>query len=175
MNQDDMKHTLTHGITGLLVGAVGTATSLLPQIEQWLRILVLLLSVAATGLSVWKLWRGRNGNDTQGKVMLPFWVMLLAIVICVAITGGCSQPAPAVPQSAPPREMIVGMTTVRGSDGQLYRLVKRGRDAGPGSVSEVDLWQPMGSAGPGLPAYSRRLQSASDTSDPIFTKAGVLE
>ena len=76
MNQDDMKHTLTHGITGLLVGAVGTATSLLPQIEQWLRILVLLLSVIATGLSVWKLWRGRNqGSGDRDKVASPVWVM----------------------------------------------------------------------------------------------------
>lgn len=171
MNQDDIRYNATHGGLGLFVGAIGTITSLLPQIEQWLRIIVLLLSLVATALSVWKLWRGRKGGD--GGAAMPAWTMVLAVFLCVILFSACS---PAGPVGTPvPVESVEMVTTVRASDGKLYRLVRKARASEPGSVSEVDQWQPLGAAGQGLPVYTRRLQSASDTSDPIMIKAGVLE
>lgn len=168
MNPDDFRHNAFHGTFGLLAGAIGAVTSFLPQIEQWLRIMVLLASLVATCLSVWKLLKGKRSAKTGSS--LPAWTVLLAVVLCFVCVAmvGCS-PAP----SAKPRTEQV--TTVRGSDGRVYRLVKRGVDAGPGKVSTVDEWQPVGQGGIGQPVYSRRLQSASDGSDPIFIKMGVLE
>lgn len=169
---DDARHTLTHGGFGLSVGMIGAVTSLLPQIEQWLRIIVLLLSLVATVLSIWKLWRGRKGGEGPGASM-PAWTAIIALLLCVIFFAACSPSGPVgTPVPVESREMH---TTVRASDGNIYRLVRKAREAAPGSVSEVDLWQPLGAAGQGLPAYTRRLQSASDTSDPIMIKAGVLE
>jgi hypothetical protein len=150
---------------------LGTITSLLPAIEQWLRLMVLLLSLIATALSVWKLWRGRKDGDRKTGVQMPA-VVFIACVLCAVILSACS---PSGPRATPVPEEVQDQTTVRASDGQIYRLVRKGRDAGPGLVSEVDLWQPVRQAGQGLPVYTRRLQSASDASDPIMTKAGVLE
>lgn len=168
---DDARHTLTHGGLGLSVGMIGAVTSLLPQIEQWLRIIVLLLSLVATVLSIWKLWRGRK--DSNPGASMPAWTVVLALLLCVILFVACSPSGPVgTPVPVESKEMV---TTVRASDGQLYRLVRKASESAPGSVSEVDLWQPLGAAGQGLPVFTRRLQSASDTSDPVMTKAGVLE
>lgn len=175
MNADEFRHTTFHGTFGLLAGAIGAVTSYLPQIEAWLRILVMLASLVATLLSVWKLLKGKKAAKNGGTagVSLPAWTLPLALILCfvVVVIVGCS-PAPTAP---PPSAQVAESTTVRGADGRLYRLVKRGVDAGPGKVSSVDEWQPVGHGGIGQPVYSRRLQATWDNSDPIFIKVGVLE
>lgn len=169
---EDAKHTLTHGGLGLSVGMIGTITSMLPAIEQWLRLMVLLLSLIATGLSVWKLWRGRKGGD--GGTSMPWWTMALAVA-SILLLPGCATSAPRDTPAHQTAAMVEHRTTVRGFDGRIFRLVRKGRNAGYGTVSEADLWQPVGATGQGLPVYTRQLQLASDTSDPIFTSAGVLK
>lgn len=97
----------------------------------------------------------------------------IGLLLCLVLFAACSPSGPVgTPVPVESREMV---TTVRASDGQLYRLVRKARPSEPGIVSEVDQWQPLGAAGQGLPVYTRRLQAASDTSDPVMTKAGVLE
>jgi hypothetical protein len=175
MNPDEFRHNAFHGTFGLLAGAIGAVTSFLPQIEQWLRILVLLASLVATCLSVWKLLKGKRSTKTGSS--LPTWTFLLAVVLCFVCVAmaGCSPAPSAKPTTVQVSEVTEQVTSVRGSDGRVYRLVKRGVDAGPGKVSTVDEWQPVGEGGIGKPVYARRLQATWDGSDPIFIKVGVLE
>ena len=81
---------------------------------------------------------------------------LLALFLLVC---GCSKEPSAVPT-----------VVIVGNDGQAYTLVELGKDRGAGSVSEVDLWQVVGKIGTNHTYYTKRLQSANDTSPPIFTK-----
>lgn len=179
MHDHDMRHTVAHGASAFSLGVIGAITSFLPQIEQWLRVLLLLLSVVATTISVWKLIRGvrRKGHD-DGAAM-PAWTALAAILLCFMVGSvftACT-PANTPPSASPPAPAVEEkevLTTVRGSDGRLYRLIRKARPAAAGEVADFDLWQPLGQAGSGLPAYTRQLQVPGSSGDPVFTRVGDL-
>lgn len=172
---NDTKHTLLHGGIAVMAGVVGTAASLLPQIEQILRILVLLLTVVATALSIRKLIRGRRPRDgkLENLESAPLvGILALALLIGMILTG-CSREAPGDITDPGPKQMEP--IEQRAADGRVFRVVRRGIHRGMGAVSDMDLWQPIGAMGHGLPVYTRLLQATGDTADPIFTRAGVLE
>jgi hypothetical protein len=58
---------------------------------------------------------------------------------------------------------------VDGSDKQVYVLVKKAPDQ-IGVVVDSELWQRAGETGSDKPFYTRRLQSPSDQTPPIFTR-----
>lgn len=153
---------LPAGIIGSTSATLGIVASWLSQLESWLRLLALILGCSVSALSLFLLIR-KGGKKSDGGASMPAWTMLLAIVLCAISLLACSPDRRAASE------------TVRASDGQIYLLVKKAPKQVPGLVSEADLWQPVGETGFGRPVFTRRLQAASDTSEPIMIKAGVLE
>jgi hypothetical protein len=178
MTSDEIRYNATHGAGAVIVGALGAIASFLPQIEQWLRVLVLLLTVVATTISIWKLIRGLRRKD-RGRVSMPAWTMMASIVLCIVLAVAFSACTPSPVSLDPPAAATVVeekemQTTVRGHDGRLYRLISKARPAEAGQPAQTDLWQPVGAAGSGLPAYSRELKVPGTTGDPVFTRIGNL-
>ncbi len=76
----------------------------------------------------------------------------LAIIIAIVLVAGCASQSP-----------------VEGSDKQVYVLVKKASNQ-VGVVVDSELWQRAGETGDDKPFYTRRLQSPSDPTPPIFTR-----
>ncbi len=84
---------------------------------------------------------------------LPTRMKKLIAILVVAVAAGCAT-----------------RPTVVSWDKQAYVLVKKA-DPRIGVVAGSELWQRVGEVGKDKPFYTRRLQSTSDTSSPIFSKA----
>lgn len=59
---EDVKHTMSNGGTGLIASAAGFIASCLPQVEIVLKIVLLLLSIAVTSISLYRLLRHRGAR-----------------------------------------------------------------------------------------------------------------
>lgn len=154
---------LPAGIIGSTSAILGIVASWLPQLESWLRLAALILGCSVSALSLLQLIRKGGRKSGDGGTSMPAWTMVLAIALCAVSLLACSP------------ERQTASETVRASDGRIYLLVRKAPKQAPGLVSEADLWQPAGNTGKGQPVFTRRLQAASDASDPIMIKAGVLE
>jgi hypothetical protein len=73
-------------------------------------------------------------------------------ILAIVLTAGCVKQNP-----------------IEGSDKQVYVLVKKASSQ-TGVVVDSELWQRAGETGDDKPFYTRRLQSPSDPTPPIFTK-----
>jgi hypothetical protein len=73
-------------------------------------------------------------------------------ILAIVLTAGCVKQSP-----------------IEGSDKQVYVLVKKASSQ-IGVVVDSELWQRAGETGDDKPFYTRRLQSPSDPTPPIFTE-----
>ncbi len=178
LTDQDLRHTCVNFAFGMASASVGAIASI-ANIEQTLRVFLLLLSVALTSLSLvnavlaaMRRWKGRLPVSTQaepaptnhkdppaaGGVSLPWVCLLAAILLSMAMLASCSK----------------SDGRLVGADGIEYVRVHKGKAVVPGRIGEVDLWQRVGAIGTGKRVYLRTLQTSGDTLPPTFIGSGVL-